>query len=174
MLNGACYISCPSISIADLMTFTCTTCDPSCYTCSGSISTCTGCKGGLYLLNSVCISTCPTGYIEDVGTGTCTRSLLGNIVYFPTLISFAIWAILVGYSRYRWEKTEVVTCLAAGLSVFAWISWTILVSAGSNLKSSSSSAVMGAGLLGILVSIVLGISFNLWLRNSLFPDGGFS
>jgi len=175
MLNGVCYGACPSTSIPDLTSYSCTVCDSNCLTCSTSLTSCNSCKGGLYLLNSVCVYSCPSGYKSDPVSGTCLKSLLGSIVYFPTLITFLIWVLIVAYSKYRFAFTEVITCLCGGLSIIMLISWIILIAISSSSSETPTviSVILGLGLQAVFTNVAIGVGFNIWLRKVFLKDNGF-
>jgi len=149
MLNGVCYGACPSTSIPDLTSYSCTVCDSNCLTCSTSLTSCNSCKGGLYLLNSVCVYSCPSGYKSDPVSGT--------------------------YSKYRFAFTEVITCLCGGLSIIMLISWIILIAISSSSSETPTviSVILGLGLQAVFTNVAIGVGFNIWLRKVFLKDNGF-
>ena len=178
LFGGTCYSKCPDTGIADPSTMTCTQCDSSCLTCSGMTNNCTSCKGGTYLYKSVCFTTCPSGLIADGITNTCEVSTIGNLVYFPCSITFAIWMIIIIYSRIQYPKTEGVTSIASGLALILWFAWMILILTAATsdkaLSASSKTTVLGAGMTGIMFSLGLGLAYNIWVKKNFNLDPGFS
>jgi hypothetical protein len=167
MFNGVCYSACPLTAIADANAMTCTSCNPACATCSGTTTNCLSCAGGLNLLNGACYSSCPSGYIASAGE--CTKSMLGSIVYFPFSITFAVVLIIVLYSKSNHAQTESVTALCAVLALLVWLSWIVLLAQASNtdkqLDQGAKSLIVGICLVGVIVSIVLGLLFAIWFRH---------
>lgn len=98
-------------------------------------------------------------------------------MYFPCSITFALWVILVIFSRCNYVNTQTVTALAAGLALVLWFSWMVLTfgaySTDSSLSTSAKQIVLGVGLAGILCSLGLGIGFNIGLRRGFGLDAGF-
>jgi hypothetical protein len=176
MYNGVCYSTCPSTGIADPGTMTCTPCNSTCATCSGTPTNCLSCIGGLYLLNSVCFSSCPSGYIATAGE--CLKSTIGSIIYFPFSITFVVFLIIVIYSKVQHNQTEMVTVLTGALAILVWISWVVLVYQANNtdiqLMDNTRSLILGAGMVGIILSTLLGIIFAVWFRLGFKADNGFN
>jgi hypothetical protein len=174
--NGVCYSTCPGTGIADPSTMTCTSCNSTCATCSGSATNCLSCVGGLYLLNSVCFSSCPSGFIA--AAGECVKSTLGSIIYFPFSITFIVFLIIVIYAKVHHSQTEMVTVLAGALALLVWISWVVLVYQANNtdlqLMENTRRLILGAGMVGIVLSTVIGVIFAVWFRLSFKADNGFN
>jgi hypothetical protein len=130
----------------------------------------------MFLLSAACVSSCPAGYTSDPASGTCLKSLLGNIVYFPTLITFLIWFLIVIYSKYHFPSTEAVTSLCGGLAIITLFSWLILLSTASTSDQTPTviSVILALSLTAIIGNIAIGLGFNIWLRNTLIKkDNGF-
>jgi hypothetical protein len=128
------------------------------------------------LLNGVCFSSCPTGYIATAGQ--CTVSTIGSIVYFPFSITFAVFFVILLYSKSNHPKTETITAMCGFLAFLVWISWLVLVmqanSTDLQLEESNRSIILGVGLVGIVFSIALGVIFAVWFRNYFRADNGFN
>jgi proprotein convertase subtilisin/kexin type 5 len=61
MLNGLCYLNCPSGYYGSTSTMLCITCSTDCLTCDGPFSdNCLTCVFPKVLIQKVCYATCPT------------------------------------------------------------------------------------------------------------------
>lgn len=61
-------------------------------------------------------------------------------MYFPCSITFALWVILVIFSRCNHVNTQTVTALAAGLALVLWFSWMVLTFGAYSIDSSLSTS----------------------------------
>lgn len=72
----------------------------------------------------------------------------------------------------------MVTVLCGILGLLAWISWIVLAYQANNkdtqLQPSAVSIILGMGLVGIVLSIILGILFAIWFRYEFKLDNGFN
>lgn len=70
LYNGICYIACPTSTVAQNISLTCTPCSVNCITCTSS-TFCLVCAQGYSVWNGICVQSCPIGtYSQDTKNGT--------------------------------------------------------------------------------------------------------